>query len=258
MYPVTLALAPRSRAGEITLFGLAYTLCSYLSGITAQALSMSDVVSLARVGMSNTADRRRTVLRAFRYSLLLAIPGAGVAALAGGPFLTVLMPSKVGTSGGAFAIDVLLLVPFLVGALGVWVTLPALLSTEHGLRRGRLGILILGLLSAHVAATLLGRALWGFNGALLAMAIAPVGFVWFGLRLTAPGTTSLLLQPAATVCGAGAVSFGLVALVIHPLAHLHGALPGIAGAGIGAAAYALLASHLYPAEARTIARLAGR
>jgi hypothetical protein len=256
MYPVTLALAPRSRAGEITLFGLAYTVCSYLSGITAQALSMSDVVSLARVGTGSASDRRATVMRAFRYSMLIAIPGAGVAALAGGPVLTALMPSKVGTSGGTFGLDVLLLVPFLVGALGVWVTLPALLSAENGLKGRRLFAVILGLLAVHLAATLVGRALWGFDGALLAMAVAPAAFVCFGLRLAAPRTALLLVRPAVTICGAGAVSFGMLALAIHPVARLHGALPGIVAAAIGVAAYSALASRLYPAEVGTIARLA--
>lgn len=258
MYPVTLALAPRSRAGEITLFGLAYTACSYLSGITAQALSMSDVVSLARLDNADAAHRRATVLRAFHYSLLLAIPGAGVAGLAGGPVLTALMPSRVGTGGGVLGIDILLLVPFLVAGLAVWATLPALLSTEHGLNGRRLLLLIVGLLAVHGAATLFGRAVWGFDGVALAMAVAPTAFVWFGLRLAAPGTASLLLRPAATICGLGAISFGLLALAVHPLAQLHGALPGIVSACIGVLAYGFLVWRLYPAEAGTLARLVRR
>jgi hypothetical protein len=258
LYPVTLALIPRSRAGEITLFGLAYTVCSYLSGITAQALSMSDVVSLARLGEGDGAERRSTVVRAYQYSLLLAIPAAGVAALAGGPILIALTPSGVGTSGDVFGVDVLLLIPFLVGALGVWATLPALLSTHRDLKGGRLLALLLGLLTVHAAATVVGRAVCGFDGAVLAMAVAPTTFVWFGLRLAAPGTAPLLLWPAARICGLGAISFGPLALAIHPLAHLHGALPGIAGAGVGAVIYAFLAARVYPAEAGTIKRLATR
>jgi hypothetical protein len=258
MYPITLALAPQSRAGAITLFGLAYTLCSYLSGITAQALSMSDVIALAQLGATDATDRRATVLRAFRYSLLLAVPAAGAAAVAGGPVLSALMPSRVGSSGEALGIDVVLLLPFLVAALGVWVTLPALLSTDHGLRGRRLVTLIVGLLAVHFAATLAGRALWGFDGVLMAMAVAPGVFVWLGLRRAAPQTTLQLVRPAATICGVGAVSFGLVAVTIHPLTHLHGPLPGAIGAAVGTVIYALLAHRLYPAEAGTIARLARR
>jgi hypothetical protein len=255
MYPVTLALAPHSRAGEITLFGLAYTVCSYLAGFTAQALSMSDVVSLVQLDHGDTVARRAVVLRAFRYSLLLAAPGAGLAAVAGGPVVAALMPSRVGTSGDMFGTDILLLAPQLVATLGVWVTMPALLSTRHGLTRRSTTMLVLGLLTVHVAATLIGRALWGFDGAVVAMAVAPLTFVCIGLLIAAPGATRSLLAPTSTICGVGVLSFGVFALLIHTLAKQHGPVSGIAAAAAGAAVYALLVWRGYPDEIRTIVSL---
>jgi hypothetical protein len=197
------------------------------------------------------------VVRAFRYSLLLAAPGAGVAALAGGPLLVALIPARVGGSGGTFGGDMLLLAPFLVASLGVWVTMPALLSSEHGMTRGRLLAVVLALLIVHAIATLIGRVLWGFDGAVLAMVLAPVVFVRFGLLIAAPATTRLLIRPAATICGISAVSFGLVALLTDELAHTPRAATGIVAA-VGLAAYLALVSHAYPDESRTIARLAAR
>jgi hypothetical protein len=258
MYPVTLALAPRSRAGEITLLGLAYTICLYLSGITAQALSMSDIISLTRLERDDVATRGATVARAFRYSLLLAVPGAGVAALAGGPLLVALVPARVGGSGGAFGVDILLLAPFLVASLGVWVTMPALLSSHHQLTRGRLVAVVLALLTIHVLATLIGRLLWGFDGAALALVVAPIVFVCFGLPAAAPGTISRLIRPAATICGIAGVSFGPAALLTHELVSTHRATAGIAGATVGLIAYLALISRAYPNESRTLARLAAR
>jgi hypothetical protein len=258
MYPMTLALVPRGRAGEITLFGLAYTVCLYLSGITAQALSMSDIVSLTRLERGDVATRSAVVVRAFRYSLLLAAPGAGVAALAGGPLLVGLMPARVGGSGSKFGVDMLLLAPFLVASLGVWVTMPALLSSEYGMTRRRLVAITLALLAIHAIATLTGRALWGFDGAAVAMVVAPVVFVCFGLLAAAPGTTRLLIRPATTICGMSAISFGLVALLTHQLAHTPRAAAGIVAAAVGLTAYLALVSRAYPDESRTIARLAAR
>ena len=56
MYPIALGLAPATAGGEVTLFGLAFTACSYLAGFTGQSLSMVDAVSLARIA----AGRHRT------------------------------------------------------------------------------------------------------------------------------------------------------------------------------------------------------
>ncbi len=258
MYPVTLALAPHSHAGDITLFGLAYTVCSYLAGFTAQALSMSDIVSLVRLDHGDTAARRAIVLRAFRYSLLLAAPVAGLAAVAGGPVVAALMPSRVGSLGAMFGTDILLLTPLLVATLGVWVTMPALLSTQHGLTKRGMTMLVLGLFAVHVMATLIGRALWGFDGVVIAMAVAPFSFVCVGLQIAAPDATRALFVPTLTICGVGALSFGVFALLIHTLAHEHGPVAGIIAAAAGTTAYVLLVSRAYPDETRTIMSVAMR
>lgn len=256
MYPVSLALAPRDQPGQITLFGLAFTACSYLAGFTGQALSMADAVQLARLRPDDLDERRRFVVRAFRYSLLLAAPGLGVAAVAGGPIVNALLPA--GSRGqGDFGLDILLLAPWLIATLGVWATLPALLSSPHRLIGWRLGAAVLALVLVHVVAAVIGRALWGFDGIVLTMAVAPTVFVAAALRTAVPATAGRLARPAAVVVAASAVSFGLPELLIRSVAQ-PGAVAGILAGAVGAILYAGLALIAFPEAARTFARLVAR
>lgn len=254
MYPLSLALAPRSQPGQVTLFGLAYTACSYLAGFTGQALSMSDAIAFARLGPDALAERRGLVIRAFRYSLLLAAPGLAVAAIAGAPIVRALLPADSKGSNSYFATYTLLLIPWLVATLGVWATMPALLSRTRGGGDSRLATGVGALLVIHVAAALVGRAVAGFDGLVVAMALAPVIFVVVGLRITAPGAVTDLARTTMTIGVAAAVGFGVARLALWAVA---GSTPatGIGAALVGAGLYVMLARLAYPDAARTFVGL---
>lgn len=256
MYPVTLALAPRDQPGQITLFGLAFTASSYLAGFTGQALSMSDVVAVSRLDRGALATRQALVVRAFRYSLLLAAPGVGVAAVAGGPIVRALLPTDAAGSNADFGLYVVLLIPWLVATLGVWATLPVVLSDAHRLRGARLAVAVLILAVVHVVASLVGRAIGGFDGIVVAMAVAPATFVAVGLRIVVPGVASRLLRLVAVIGGAAALSFGSLELIGRALTDV-GPVTGILTAMAGTMAYAVLAGLADRDAARTLVRLAG-
>ncbi len=254
MYPITLAMATDMRAGEITLFGLAFTTCSYLAGFTGQALSMSEVVTLSRIG-SGQVDRRLAVMtRAFRYSLLLAAPGICVAAVAGAPLVRALLPSDSIGANSYFGTFILLLIPWLVATLALWATLPALLSGTGRPSDQGIAFAAVGLLALHVLAGLLGRAIGGVDGLVVAMAVAPAIFAVVGLKIAAPTGARSLVGPLFAVAGAAGLSFGLPALLLYGLTSVT-ALGGVVAALVGLVGYAVLAGLIYPDAARTLLRL---
>ena len=254
MYPLTLALAPHDRPGQITLFGLAFTACSYLAGFTGQALSMVDAVALSRLDGAAIAERRAVVIRSFRSSLLLAAPGIGIAAVAGGPIVHALVPARAHGSSLGFGVDIVLLIPWLVATLGVWATLPALISGHYGLDGRRLDAAFAGLVVLHVVASLVGRAVWGFDGVVIAMAIAPAAFTAAGLRMAVPSAASRLLQQLGVVGAAAAVSFGVLELASRAVAD-GSVVSAVVASVIGAAVYSGLAALAFPDAVRTFARL---
>ena len=257
VYPITLALAPAGGGGQITIFGLAVTACSYLAGFTGQALSMVDVVAFTRIETGAVEARRALITRAFRYSMLVAIPGMGIAAVAGGPLVRGLLPHSSTGAHTAFGVDVVLLAPWLVATLAVWATLPALLADPDLLAGRRLALAVAGLLAVHVIVTLIGRAVAGFDGLIVAMAAAPATLVLVGLPMTAPGAGRLLLRHAVIVVALGAVSFGAAALAADAISS-GDAAAGVVAALAGALVYVSLAAFVYPDAVRTVLRLTGR
>ncbi|MGI8715025.1 MAG: hypothetical protein ACR2NR_17955 [Solirubrobacteraceae bacterium] len=254
MYPLTLALLPNDRPGQITLFGLAYGACSYLVGFTGQALSMTDAVALSGAAGRGLQPRRALVIRSFRYSLLLSAVGIGVAAVAGSPVLGRLLPSSSHSSNSDFGADILLLIPWLVATLALWAALPAVLAAAGRLQGRRLGAAVVGLLSLHVVAMLVGRAIAGFDGMIVAMLVAPAVFVLVGLHQTVPGTAAALSRPAAVTVALAAVGFGIPAAAARLLAG-GGAIAAVLAAGVGTVSYGLLAAATYPDLVRTLTRL---
>jgi hypothetical protein len=236
MYPIALGLAPPTAGGAVTLFGLAFTACSYLAGFTGQSLSMVDAVSLARIRPEDVARRSAIAARAFRYSLLAAAPGLGVAILAGGPIVHALAVGARTGAHSSFGTEVLLLAPWTVATLGLWATLPVVLSgATPGLER-RLAAAVAGLIAAHVVAVMAGRALAGFNGVVLAMAVAPLAFVLAVLRsVVAPAAASMLWMTAA-VAAIGLVAFGGLDLLARALIG-GGVAGGLLAAIAGTAVY---------------------
>jgi hypothetical protein len=257
MYPLSLALAPRDRPGQVTLFGLAFTACSYLAGFTGQALSMAEAVQLGRLGPEELHERRRFVVRAFRYSMLLAAPGLGVAAVAGGPVVDALLPAGSRGANGDFGLDMLLLVPWLVATLGVWATLPAVLSGPRRPEGGRLAAAIVGLVAAHVVATVIGRVIWGFDGIVVAMAIAPAAFVAAAVSGVVPTAAGDLLRLAAVIVAVTGASFGVFELIGRALGRT-GSVAGITSAALGVAVYVAVAAAVFPDATRTFKGLLAR
>lgn len=257
MYPIALALAPRAHAGQITLFGLAFTACSYLTGFTGQGLSMVDVVELSRIELENV--RRRSVLaaRAFRYSMLAAVPGLAVAALAGAPIVHALASKATSSAHASFGTEVLLLVPWTVGTLGVWATLPVVLADLTASAERRLGLGVLGLIAIHVGAVLAGGAIGGFNSVVAAMAIAPLAFAGAMLRIVVRPATYDFARTTMAVIGAAAISYGLVDLGSRAVLGA-GIASGFVAAAGGTLAYCALARAAFPGAAKTFISLLRR
>jgi hypothetical protein len=239
------------------LFGLAFTACSYLAGFTGQALSMSDAVVFARLGTDALDERRALVLRAFRYSLLLAAPGLAVAAVAGAPIVQALLPADSSGSDSYFGTYVLLLAPWLIATIGVWATMPPLLVHVRGLRGWPMVAAVAGLIAIHIAAVLTGRVIAGFGGLVLATAVAPAAFVVIGLRIAAPATASHLVRPMLTISALAVLSFGLAGLLVWAVA---GSSPaaGIVAGLMGGTGYVVLAGLAFPDAVRTFVGVVGR
>ncbi|MCA1648268.1 MAG: hypothetical protein LC797_23360 [Chloroflexi bacterium] len=257
MYPITLALAAGAgaRPGQITLFGLAFTACSYLAGFTSQALSMVDAVALAHIDPGAADERRALVTRAFRYSLLIAALGLGVAAVAGGPIVRALLPHYSAGAHTYFGTDLVLLIPYLVATLGLWATLPQLLARDDRLVERRLAVAVLALLALHIGATLVGRAVAGFHGVILGMAAAPATFVTVGLRIAAPSAGRELVRDTVIVAAVAGASFGAFDLGAWALG-VGGPAAGVAAALAGGLVYLAVIGIAYP-DARRTARLLG-
>jgi hypothetical protein len=256
MYPIALALAPRTRAGDITVFGLAFTACSYLAGFTGQGLSMVDAVELARLAPDETVRRSAVSARAFRFSMLVAAPGLCVVALVGAPVVHALSTS-VARAHASFGADVLRLAPWTVATLGLWATLPVVLAHLGPRVERSLDLGVLGLLVVHVAAVLLGRAIDGLDGVMVAMAVAPMVFVLAMLRFVVRPAAGAFARDAVRVVALAAIGYGLLWLVCQALLG-----PGVAGgsvaAALGSLAYGAMAALAFPEAVRTVRALLQR
>jgi hypothetical protein len=145
----------------------------------------------------------------------------------------------------------------LIATLGVWVTMPALLARFHGFGGWRLLSAVVSLIAVHVVSVLIGRAIAGFDGLVLALAVAPAVFTIVGLGIAAPGTVTRLIRPTLILVAAAAVSFAAPALALLAVA---GDTPaaGVVAALIGTALYIFLARLAYPDAARTLIGLVNR
>jgi hypothetical protein len=177
IYPITLALAGSVPPGEITRFAFAYTVCSYLPGLTSVALSMTDVAVLSTSATSASA-RADIAVRSARWSSFAIAPVLALAATVG-PDLFARLQSE-GDAGdlGRLFVE---LAPWLLATVLLWTTLPALLAETRGQRTLRF---VPAILVLHIVATLVGRALWGFDGVVVAMAVAPLAFAFVSWYLT--------------------------------------------------------------------------
>jgi peptidoglycan biosynthesis protein MviN/MurJ (putative lipid II flippase) len=172
LFVITLAFASRSQAGSTTVLSYAYLFASYLVAGTGMALGMSSIPDLTRQAR---AQRRAlvaaTVPRGFRYAMLLVAPALAGLIVAGAPLVHALLPKSLSSAGVAtLQTFAALLVPWTIAALLVNFLLPVLLAFG---RTRLLGALAPALLALHVAATAAGTALFGVDGAVGAMFLAP-------------------------------------------------------------------------------------
>ncbi|HUN79485.1 MAG TPA: hypothetical protein VMU32_11225 [Solirubrobacteraceae bacterium] len=200
LFVITLAFGSRASAGGTTVLSYAYLFVSYLVAGTGMALGMSSIPDLTREARA----QQRTLVasavpRGFRYALLICAPALAALIVAGAPLVHAVLPRSLSAAEAhTLRVFAALLTPWLLAALLVNFLLPVLLA----LGRARLlGALALPLVLLQLAATALGSALFGVNGAVGAFWIAPSALAAVLLAAAAgrEGAASLLreLVPAA-------------------------------------------------------------
>lgn len=172
LFVITLAFASRSAAGETTVLSYAYLFASYLVAGTGMALGMSSIPDMTRQARAQReALVASTVPRGFRYAMLIVAPALAGLIASGAPLIHALLPGSLSLAEvHTLRVFAALLVPWTVAALLVNFLLPVLLALGRTLL---LGALAPALLAGHVAATAVGAALWGVDGAVGAMWVAP-------------------------------------------------------------------------------------
>jgi glycosyltransferase involved in cell wall biosynthesis/peptidoglycan biosynthesis protein MviN/MurJ (putative lipid II flippase) len=220
LFLITLAYVSRASAGDATVLSYAYLFVSYLVAGTGVAVGISRVPDMARGAKADWDDVvADTVPHGFRYAMMASAPAVAALVAAGAPLVSDLVPSGLPPENAeTLALFAALLAPWLAGALLVNFALPALFA----LGRERLvNGLAVPLIVLHVAVTALGDAVWGAEGAVAAMCVAPIVF---GSVLLAVGAGARrrsaavqLLQDAITFLGLAAGSFGAAWLAASPL-----------------------------------------
>jgi peptidoglycan biosynthesis protein MviN/MurJ (putative lipid II flippase) len=212
LFVITLAFASRSSAGSTTVLSYAYLFASYLVAGTGMALGMSSIPDLTRQAR---AQRRAlvaaTVPRGFRYAMLLVSPALAGLIAAGAPLIHALLPRSLSLAEvHTLRVFAALLVPWTVAALLVNFLLPVLLAFG---RARLLGALAPALVALHVLATAAGTAIWGVDGAVGAMWVAPTALAAVLLvsgagREDARPVVRQLGGDGARFLGLAALSFG--------------------------------------------------
>jgi peptidoglycan biosynthesis protein MviN/MurJ (putative lipid II flippase) len=212
LFVITLAFASRSSAGSTTVLSYAYLFASYLVAGTGMALGMSSIPDLTRQARAQRhALVAATVPRGFRYAMLLVAPALAGLIAAGAPLIHAVLPRSL-TLAEVHTLRTFatLLVPWTVAALIVNFLLPVLLAFG---RARLLGALAPALLALHLVATATGTALWGVDGAVGAMWVAPAALAAVLLvsgagREEARPVVRQLSGDGARFLGLAAVAFG--------------------------------------------------
>ena len=154
------------------MLSYAYLFASYLVAGTGMALGMSSIPDMTREARTQArATVAAMVPRGFRYALLIVAPALAALIACGAPLIHDVLPNSLSAAQvGTLRTFTALLIPWTLAALLVNFLLPLLLA----LGRSRLlGALALPLVLVHVAATALGSALFGVDGAVGAFWVAP-------------------------------------------------------------------------------------
>jgi peptidoglycan biosynthesis protein MviN/MurJ (putative lipid II flippase) len=212
LFVITLAFASHATVGGTTVLSYAYLFASYLVAGTGMALGMSSIPDMTRDARAQRqALVTETVPRGFRYAMLIVAPALAGLIAAGAPLIHALLPSSL--SAGEVATlrtFTALLVPWTICALLVNFLLPMLFAVG---RAGLLNALALPLVLLHLAATALGSALFGVDGAVGAFFVAPACFAGVlliaGAGRAAPSLLLELSGDAARFLVLAVVAFGI-------------------------------------------------
>jgi hypothetical protein len=211
LYLVTLAFAGHYHAGDATIVSYAYLFASYLVAGTGFVLGMARVADMTRGARSEWhAILAGTVPPGFRYAMLLSAPALAGVVVCGAPLVGALLPSSLSSSEVAeLQRFVLLMTPWLVTAQLVNLLLPVMFALGRARLVNACAPLLVGL---QLAFTAIAGMLFGLDGVVGAMFLAPLAFVAFMLRIE--GGTDLrrvigeLLRDGARFILLPAVSFG--------------------------------------------------
>jgi hypothetical protein len=211
LYLVTLAFAGHYHAGDATIVSYAYLFASYLVTGTGFVLGVARVADMTRGARSEwQAILAGTVPQGFRYAMLLSAPALVGLVAFGAPLVGALLPSSLLSSEVAelqrFA---LLMLPWLVTAQLVNLLLPVMFALGRARTLNACAPLLVGV---QLAITAIAGMLFGLNGVVGAMFLAPLAFVAF--MLVAEGGADLrrvtreLVRDGVRFILLAAVSFG--------------------------------------------------
>ncbi|UGS37742.1 MATE family efflux transporter [Capillimicrobium parvum] len=246
LFIVTLAFASHSTTGDTTVLSYAYLFCSYLVAGTGMALGMSRIADMSRAsGEERRATIVATVPAGFRYALLIVAPALALLIVGGAPLVHAVLPGSLDADGvRSLQIFTLLLVPWTAAALLVSLLMPAMLALDRAVL---LNALAAPLVVLHVVATLVGNALFGVEGSVGAMWVAPTCFAAIMVVCLAGSQSGRVLRETA----GGSLRFlGLAAAAYGAAAAITAAVPSTAAA----AAASVLGTFLYLGGALLVAR----
>lgn len=217
VYLVCLPLAAREGVGAVTSFGYAYLLAAGVVGVTASSLGLVTSVPLTRAGL-DPARVARHVDASSWLALVVVAATAGVFAVAGQEIVEgVLGPSYGEDVGSEIGQLVVALAPFMVVSVALSVTFPLLFVAQ---RAGRLPLVALVVLAAHVPLAIVGQVVAGLWGLAIALAVSTgLALALMLVMLDALRATLGDLFTATVVVGATAAAiFALGAVLLDPAA----------------------------------------
>lgn len=212
LFVITLAFASHGATGGTTVLSYAYLFASYLVAGTGMALGMSSIPDMTRDARARReALVTGTVTRGYRYAMLIVAPALAGLIAAGAPLIHALLPHSLSAAEvGDLRTFGALLVPWTLAALLVNFLLPMLFAFG---RAALLNVLAVPVAVLHLAATALGSALFGIDGAVGAFFVAPSCFAGVLLvagagRTGAPALLGELAGDAARFLALAAFAFG--------------------------------------------------
>jgi O-antigen/teichoic acid export membrane protein len=214
LYLIALRGASGIGVGAVTSLSYAYFFAAVLVAATATSLSIISTAELTRRGVESEEAVAHVIHGAW-LSLPPIAAAAGVFALVGDQIAaTVLGDAYSGEVGSELARLVVVLAPWMVGAVGFSLAFPLLYVVE----RSRVLIPVAsGAVAVHVALVLALRALWGIEGLALALGLSTLGVLaalLFALSRRALVDAALsLARVAGVVALLAAAPFGLLSLV---------------------------------------------